>query len=200
MDNREREDCLPYIEQGGNYINFMPKKFIDRYVKRYVPDHKTIRDHKHLRFFGTLLHHPNLWHLNRRSVPGAVSVGLFAAFIPGPVQMLLAAIGAIAFRVNLPLAIALTFITNPFTVPPIAYFSYKIGAWILRAPEREFKIEMSLSWLTDQLHTIGGPFLLGTLVLSVTSAALGNLLMRGIWQLHILRYLKKRKQRVIQKT
>lgn len=172
----------------------MPKKFI----KRYIPDHKTIRDHKHLRIFGKLLHDPNLWHLNRRSVPGAVSVGLFAAFIPGPVQMLLAAAGSIIFRVNLPLAIALTFITNPFTVPPIAYFSYKIGTWILGMPEHEFKIEMSIQWLWAELNTIGGPFLLGTLILSLTSAVLGNLLMRWMWHLHIVRYLRKRKQRAIQ--
>ena len=170
----------------------MPKKFI----KRYIPDHKTIRDHKHLKFLGKLLHDPNLWHLSRHSVPGAVSVGLFAAFIPGPVQMLLAALGSIIFRVNMPLAIALTFITNPFTVPPIAYFSYKIGTWILRMPEHEFEIQMSIQWLWDELSTIGGPFLLGTLVLSLTSAVLGNLIMRGMWRWHIMLYLKKRRQRV----
>ncbi len=176
----------------------MPKQLIKRFIKRYVPDHKTIRDHKHLQFLGALLHAPNLWHLNRHSVPGAVSVGLFAAFIPGPVQMLIAAAGAVMFRVNMPLSVALTFITNPFTVPPIAYFSYKIGTWILQMPEHPFKIEMSIDWLWGQLNTIGGPFLLGTLVLSVSSAVLGNLLMRGVWHWHIVRYLKKRKQRVLQ--
>jgi len=173
----------------------MPKKFI----KRYIPDHKTIRDHKHLKFLGKLLHDPNLWHLSRHSVPGAVSVGLFAAFIPGPVQMLLAALGSIIFRVNMPLAIALTFITNPFTVPPIAYFSYKIGAWILRMPEHEFEIQMSIQWLWDELSTIGGPFLLGTLVLSLTSAVIGNLIIRGMWRWHIMSYLKKRKRRAAAK-
>lgn len=173
----------------------MPKKFI----KRYIPDHKTIRDHKHLKFLGKLLHDPNLWHLNRHTVPGAVSVGLFAAFIPGPVQMLLAAFGSIIFRVNMPLAIALTFITNPFTVPPIAYFSYKIGTWILRMPEHKFEIQMSIQWLWDELNTIGGPFLLGTLVLSLVSAVIGNLIMRGMWYWHIMLYLKKRRQRVVVK-
>jgi len=51
----------------------MPKKFI----KRFMPDHQQIRNHKTLnRVFGNLLHDPNLLHMNRRSVSGAFFVGL----------------------------------------------------------------------------------------------------------------------------
>ena len=39
-----------------------------------MPDHKLIREHKHLRIFGSMLHDPNLFHLNRRSVAGAFAV------------------------------------------------------------------------------------------------------------------------------
>jgi len=78
----------------------MPKKFI----KRYLPDHEKIRNHKSLnKIFGTLLHDPNLLHLNRRSVSGAMAVGLFLAFVPLPIQMGLAAGIAILIRVNLPI-------------------------------------------------------------------------------------------------
>ena len=76
----------------------MPKKFI----KRYMPDHEKIRNNKQLnKVFGTLLHDPNLLHLNRRSVSMAFFVGLFFAFVPLPTQMIMAAAVAISSALRL---------------------------------------------------------------------------------------------------
>lgn len=177
----------------------MPKKFL----RRYLPDHKKIVEHKHMRHFGTLLHDPNLWHLNRRSVPGAFSVGIIAAFIPLPLQMLIAAAGAIFFRVNLPISVGLVWLTNPFTMPPLFYLQYKIGAWLLREPtapgvtyEATSKFaDFSFDWFMHELSNIWQPFLLGTLILAVACAVAANLIMRGFWHWHILHYLKKRRER-----
>ena len=106
----------------------MPKKLI----KKYMPDHETIRNHPHLnKIFGTLLHDPNLLHLNRRSVSMAFAVGLFMAFVPVPFQMVLAAAAAIIIRCNLPISVGLVWVSNPFTMPPLFYFCYLVGTWIL---------------------------------------------------------------------
>ncbi|WP_132491974.1 DUF2062 domain-containing protein [Pseudomonas aeruginosa] len=72
-----------------------------RLFKRYMPDPESIRSQKSLRFLGKLTHDPNLWHLNRHSVSRAMAAGLFAAFIPMPMQMLLAAGLAVWIRSNL---------------------------------------------------------------------------------------------------
>jgi uncharacterized protein (DUF2062 family) len=69
----------------------MPKRFI----RRYLPDSHKIRDHKQLRWLGKILEDPNLLHLNRYSVSGAVSVGLFVALLPIPFQMIIAALLAL---------------------------------------------------------------------------------------------------------
>src|SRR5258708_20241632 len=69
--------------------------------------------------FRPWLAHPNLWPLNRRSVPGAVAIGLFCGLIPGPVQMLGALLCAIPLRKNIPVALATTLYTNPLTTVPL---------------------------------------------------------------------------------
>ncbi|MGB1541119.1 MAG: DUF2062 domain-containing protein, partial [Cycloclasticus sp.] len=79
---------------------------------------------KCLKVFGPLIHNQNVWHLNRRSFAGAISVGLFIAFIPLPAQMLIAAAAAIALHVNLPVAVATVWVSNPITMPPLFYAAY----------------------------------------------------------------------------
>lgn len=167
----------------------MPKKFI----KRFMPDHRTVREHKYLQFLGRSLHEPNLWHLNRRSASGAFAVGLFCAFVPIPFQMVPAAALAILFRVNLPISIALVWITNPVTMPPIYYFCYKLGAWLLGVTPQPWAFELSFEWLINGMGTLWKPFLLGCLLIGTASAATGYLLVRGLWRLHIVRHNRRKK-------
>ena len=175
----------------------MPKKLI----KRYMPDHHRIREHKYLRFFGSLLHDPNLWHLNRRSASGAFAVGLFMAFVPVPFQMLLAAGGAILFRVNLPLSVALVWLTNPLTMAPIFYFTYQLGLGLLGTPPRTegFHFELSYDWLVSELGSLWEPFLLGCFVAGSVSALVGYMTIRGLWRLHLVRHYRARKLRRLER-
>jgi len=160
-----------------------------------MPNHDTVRNHKHLKLFGTLLHDPNIWHLNRHSVAGAFAVGLFCAFIPVPFQMFIAAALAIVVRVNLPISFALVWITNPLTIPPIFYFAYKLGSWVLQEPTHDFSFELSFDWLMVELGAIWQPFLLGCLILSIITSVLGYISMQLLWRLHIIRYIKRRRLR-----
>jgi len=168
----------------------MPKKFI----KRLMPDHRMIREHKYLRIFGTLLHDPNLFHFNRKSASGAFGVGLFWAFIPIPFQMLPAALCAIIFRVNLPLSVALVWLTNPITMPPIFYFCYKVGTWILGVEPQAIHFQVSYEWLMTEMARVWEPFLLGSLICATLAAVLGNAVIRGLWRLHLVQYLKHKKR------
>ena len=95
----------------------MPRKFF----RKYLPSHEAVRQNRYIARFGTLLLHPNLWHVNRRSVAGGVAAGMFAGLVPGsnPVQFTVAALLAVAFRVNLPVAVAVTLYTNPLTIGPL---------------------------------------------------------------------------------
>ncbi|MES9857294.1 MAG: DUF2062 domain-containing protein [Sedimenticola sp.] len=164
-------------------------------IKRFAPDHEKIRNHKHLRIFGKLLHDPNLWHLNRRSVAGAFAVGLFWAFIPVPFQMVGAAATAIPTRVNLPISVALVWVTNPITIPPMFYFTYLVGTWLMGIPPVTEGFEMSAGWFEASLGDIWQPLLLGSLLCGIVSAVASYCIMRGLWRLHIVRRYKERKLR-----
>jgi len=170
----------------------MPK----RLIKKYMPDHKTIREHKHLQVFGKLLHDASLWHFNRRSVSGAFAVGLFCAFIPLPSQMIIAAAIAILVRVNLPISISLVWVTNPITMPPIFYLAYKTGAFVMGQEAISSDYKLTAQWFTDQLHLIWQPFLLGCFICGAISAMIAYITIRLLWRLHIIRHIKARKARL----
>ena len=169
----------------------MPKKLI----KRYMPDPQKIKDNKHLKVFGTLLHNPHLWHMNRHSVAKAFAVGLFFAFIPVPFQMILAAGTAILVHSNLPLSIALVWITNPLTMPAIFYACYAVGTWLINAPKEEFIFEASWQWVVDSISTIGPAFLLGCGALAITFSILGYIGIQSLWRYNVVKEWQQRKNR-----
>lgn len=159
-----------------------------------MPDHNSIKDHKHLRIFGALLHDPNLWHLNRRSASGAFAVGLFFAWVPVPFQMFLAAMLGIGVRVNLPLSVGLVWVSNPLTMAPMFYGAYLLGAQMMGVPPQEFNFELSWQWLSDSLSTIGPAMLLGCLLCGVISSIAGYAAIRLLWRYSVIKHWNKRQQ------
>jgi len=169
----------------------MPKKII----KRLMPDHSTIKNNKHLKIFGNLLNNANLWHLNRRSVAKAFAVGLFFAFIPVPFQMILAAGVSIIVHSNLPLSIALVWITNPLTMPAIFYACYIVGTWVLGASERSFAFEASWQWVLNSASTIGPAFLVGCGVLATIFSIVGFFSIQALWRYSVIKEWSRRSMR-----
>ncbi|MGR6873721.1 DUF2062 domain-containing protein [Pseudomonas sp. HK3] len=173
----------------------MPKQTL----KRLFPNPKTVQEHPSLQFLGPLLHRPNLWHLNRRSVSRAFLVGVFFAFMPMPFQMVAAAMLGIVVHSNLPISIGLVWISNPLTIPPIFYFTYKVGTVLLDTPIREFEIELSLNWVLTELGAIWQPLLLGSLLCAIIFSAIGFIGIRLFWRFHVISNWKKRKAKRLAK-
>src|SRR5438132_7446052 len=105
----------------------MPRKFL----RKYLPDADEVRSRRMVAMFGGWLQHPNLWHFNRRSVPGALAIGLFSGLIPGPLQMLTAVLLAIPLKKNIPVALVVTLYTNPLTIVPLYMIAFEYGNLIL---------------------------------------------------------------------
>ncbi len=166
-----------------------------RFFRRYTPNQAALRSNRHLKLFGERLYDPNLWHLNRRSVSGAFFVGLFWAFMPFPLQMVSASATAVLARVNLPIAFALVWVTNPLTIPPIFYLNYRVGAWLLGRERFTGDFEPTLQWLMQQIHIIWQPLLLGSVLCGALAGLMGYAAIRLLWRLHIGNYIKTRRAR-----
>ena len=167
----------------------MPKKWL----KKYLPEPEQIRASKTLNVLGDFMHDPNLWHLNRRSVAGAVAVGMFFCYVPIPLQMLQAAIMAVILRVNLPLSVSVVWITNPFTIPPMFYVAYAVGTWLLGVEPQAFQFEFSLDWIFLELGARWRPFLLGCLVMATLCSIAGYVSTLLLWRIHLIQRIKQRK-------
>ncbi|WP_260928724.1 DUF2062 domain-containing protein [Novosphingobium sp. 9] len=84
------------------------------WAHRQMPTHEQLAAN---RFTAPLARRPALFRFTRRSVPRGVAVGMFVgifALIPG-VQIVGSALMCVPFRANIPIAAAVTFISNPLT-------------------------------------------------------------------------------------
>jgi len=168
----------------------MPKKLI----KRYLPDPDKIKKMQGLGILGKWLHNPNIWHLNRHSVSKALIIGLFWMSIPVPSQMIASAIFAVIFRANLPISVALVWISNPLTMGPIFYFNYLVGAYILGQDATEdLAFELSWHWVVNVLGDLWIPLYLGSAVVGLVLGLMSYLIVKFLWRFHVIKNWKARK-------
>lgn len=164
-----------------------------KFIRKRLPDHDTILRQRWLGPVRHLLHHPNLWHLHRRSVAGGVAIGLFCGLIPGPLQMISAALLAVLFRVNLPVAVFTTLYTNPFTIVPLYLLAYEIGRLVVGAPGSAVVPAFpELHWsdggaqVWAWLMALGKPLLVGLPLLAIGLAGIGYVAVRIMWRLYVM--------------
>jgi uncharacterized protein (DUF2062 family) len=179
----------------------MPRKFI----RRYLPSAAEVRRNRWVAKFGAWLHHPNLWHLNRDSVAGAVAIGLFAGLLPAPLQMLTAALLAVALRRNLPVAVLATLYTNPFTFVPLYLLAYAYGSFLLgeagaRAPAAPFEMDWgnfldSMGRMVEWTLSLGPRLVVGVLALGLTLAVLGYFAVQLGWRVYVVLAWRARARR-----
>jgi uncharacterized protein (DUF2062 family) len=179
-------------------------------LRKYIPDTASLRRNPWLAPFADWLGHPRLWHLNRHSCAGGVAVGLFAGLIPGPLQVLGAVLLAVPLRVNLPLAIAVTFYSNPLTIVPLYAVAWAYGRLAMPLfgltlpPDASFRPPHIpdgtgfggwIDALIDWALALGEPLLVGLPLLAVTLAALGYVTVLGVWRWHLVRAWQRRAAR-----
>lgn len=164
-------------------------------LKKWLPKPEELKQNRTFKAFGPHLADARLWHFNRHSLTKAVYIGVLSAFFPLPGQMLLALIACLYFRANVPMALGLTWITNPITTIPIFYVAYWFGAVLLNEPMISFKtIGMMLSDLSLWIFSDGvnpfikyqhsfslSAFLTGLILMAVLSSLICGMAFKYFW-------------------
>lgn len=182
----------------------MPQKRL----KNILPTPEKILESRTLKLFAPHLADPRLWQFNRHSLNKAVYIGVLSAFFPLPGQMLLALIGALVFRANVPMALGLTWITNPLTTLPVFYAGYYVGAKIMGEPMISLRLigrmitDFSLWILSSGANpfvTYRGTvslaaFCLGLTLLAVVTSIVCGLTFKAIWRYKTVTSWQKRQK------
>jgi len=167
----------------------MPRKTI----RRFLPDIKGLLDRPSLRWISDLPQDPNLLHLNRHSVSLAVFIGIFCAFIPIPIQTLLVIGMCFWWGANLPISMMIIWLSNPITIPPMFYLTYKLGNYLMGTEVGKFSVTLSWQWFSQLGSEILLPLFVGSLLCGTLLASIGYFSILYLWRWKVIRNWEKRK-------
>ena len=101
---------------------------------RPLPRRSNIHRYPVLKWFSNIAYQRSyLWSFRSREMIWALFIGMWVAMLPiVSIQMIVVFLIALIIRANLPVIVALQWISNPFTMGPIYFADYKIGMEIFR--------------------------------------------------------------------
>ena len=111
---------------------------------------------------------------------------------------------AVPLRRNLPVALVVTFYTNPFTIVPLYLVAYGYGKLMLNSEEKAriepfewdwSEIGASMDGLWHWMLGLGKPLAIGLPALAVTLAVLGYLAVDVLWRVYVITAWRARKKR-----
>ncbi len=163
---------------------------ITRWMAKNAPKREDLAQSRWMRPFGQRVLHSEFWRFTRRSVPRGVATGLFVGvffLIPG-VQIVGAALLSIPSRANIPVAAAMTFLTNPATTPFLLVASIWVGNRLgFHADVASFQAlyarGASVGEWASWLFSDAAPALVsGLFLIALASGAIGYFLAAFIWR------------------
>lgn len=167
----------------------MPRRFFRKFaLKRDLFHGKW-----YLAPFDHLLHDHNLWGIRRRTVVPAVAIGLFIGYMPFPGHPLMAALTALALRVNIPIAALTTFVSNPVTMGPMYYLAHRLGRYLLGMEPEPFQFELSFAWVKESLVNNWQPMMLGCFLLGALLALIGYVTLDLFWRASLADYVSRKR-------
>ena len=164
-----------------------------RWLDRATPSRESVETNRWLRPVAHRVMHSSLWRFTRRSVPRGVALGMVTGVLVPMGQIPASAILALPLRANIPAAAATTFITNPFTTPPLWVAAYWLGSWMIGPGEAIQKAQViEQTWSDWLVHQAGPATLTGLVTITGALALIGYFGTALAWRLWIARKWKRR--------
>ncbi len=162
-----------------------------------MPTRESIESNRFLKPVAHRVLRPELWRFTRRSVPRGVALGMVTGILFPVAQIPFSAVLALPVRANIPVAVAMTFITNPLTTPFIWVAAYWIGDAVLHYdaqvgnPIAE-QVAANASWLHWFVSEAGPSTIVGLFVITVALAVIGYFASMLGWRWWIGRKWRRR--------
>lgn len=160
-----------------------------RRVKQQFLKSRTLKNHQILGHFGEMFDRRQLWHVTRHSVAKAVAIGIFSAYLPIPLEMIVAAVLAFIWRANLPISVLLIWISNPFTWAILWGPPYLLGAAILGESEQPMQL-MSRVWVEQHYSAL----FLGCFLAGLAMATAAYFTVHLLWRMEVIKHWDERKE------
>jgi len=176
---------------------------IARLIRDNTPTREQMQESKLVRRFAGRALHSQYWRFTRRSVPRGVGIGLLVGIflmIPG-LQIIGATLVSLPFRANVPLAGAMTFLSNPATTPFILLASIWTGNQLgFHADISTFQALSAQGagfsqWMGWLLSDAAPALLAGLLIIGAVAGLIGYLVAGWIWRVRIARKWQRRRER-----
>ena len=162
-----------------------------RWFDTNMPTRESLENVRWLRPIAHVVLRPDLWRFHRRSVPRGVAVGLVIGIflmIPG-LQIIGAILVSLPFRANVPLAVVMTFLSNPLTTPFILLSSIGVGNALLglhadiSTLQQLYTHHAGLSAYLGWFLSDAAPALFaGLAIISTVAALVGYFIASLLWQ------------------
>jgi hypothetical protein len=92
--------------------------------------------------------------------------------------------------------VILVWISNPFTMPAIFYWNYRVALFISGSSKVEVPTNYNLDWWLNNIFRLWEEVMVGGLILGLLAGATGFLVTRLIWRLSVIRTWRHRQLRL----
>ena len=178
---------------------------LSRWFAKNTPKREDLAESRWIKPFGGRVLRSELWRFTRRSVPRGVGVGLLVGIflmIPG-LQIIGAALLSVPLRANIPIAAAMTFLSNPATTPFILLASIFVGNKLgFHADTGAFGALYArragpAEWFAWLFSDAAPALVCGLFIIAFASAAIGYFVSGFFWRWWQGRKWRRRRERLL---